>query len=51
MLDPAGLRKVLRELPLGDGDDPQVGVEDDGPRRGRALVQDEDVLGHLSAPP
>ena len=30
VLDPAGLRKDLRELPLADGDDGGVVIEDDG---------------------
>ena len=43
VLDPAGLREDLRELPLADGDDVGVVIEHDGARTGGALVECEDV--------
>ena len=43
VLDPARLRKDLLELPLPDGDDGAVVIEDDGARAGRALIEGEDV--------
>ena len=46
MLDPAGLREVLREFLLGDGRDRAIGAEHDGAGGGRALVDGEDVAGH-----
>ena len=45
VLDPAGVRKDLRELLLGDRLDAAVVVEHDGARAGRALIEREDV-GH-----
>lgn len=38
VLDPAGLRKMLRKLLLGAGDDLAGAVEHDGTRTGRALL-------------
>jgi hypothetical protein len=46
MLDPAGLREDLRELLLRGGDRPQRRVENDRARRGRSLVNSENVRRH-----
>ena len=46
MLDPAGLREVLRKFLLGDGRDGAVGAEHDGAGGRGALVDGEDVAGH-----
>src|SRR5690606_26602539 len=45
VLDPTGLRKVLRELALRNPDDRSVTVEQDGARTRGALVESKDV-GH-----
>ena len=50
MLDPASLRKDLRELLLRHGDERGVRPKDDRARRGRALVDDENMPGHGSHP-
>ena len=49
VLDPARLREMLRELLLGGADHRHPLVEDDGPARGRALVDGQDV-GHRASP-
>jgi hypothetical protein len=46
MLDPAGLREVLRNFLLGDACDGAVGAEHDGAGGCGALVDGEDVAGH-----
>ncbi len=48
MLNPAGRRKMLREFLLANADRFHVAIEDDGARRGRALVDGEDVAAHCS---
>ena len=45
VLDPARLGKDLGQFLLRRSDGPAGGVEHDGPRAGRALVDGEDVLG------
>ena len=42
VLDPAGFSKVLGEFLLGLGDDAAAVIEDEGARRGGALVEGED---------
>ena len=44
VLDPAGLRKVLRELALRQRDDAAGGIEQQRARAGGALVEREDEL-------
>jgi hypothetical protein len=39
VLNPAGLREVLREFALGGGDWLAMAVKENGARRGRALVK------------
>ena len=51
MLDPAGLRKILRQFLLRDADHLHRPVEDEGPRRGGSLVYGEDVGGAHAAVP
>ena len=51
VLDPAGLRKVLRQLALRLRDDAALRIEDDAARAGRALVQREDVAHRVSCEP
>ena len=46
MLDPASLRKDLRELLLRHRDERGVRPKNDRARRGRALVDDENMPGH-----
>ena len=48
VLDPAGLRKILREFPLRDGDCVAGLVEQDGARAGRALIERQDVSRHVT---
>jgi hypothetical protein len=43
VLDPARTRKDLWKLPLADGDDRGIVIEDDGARARRALIEGEDV--------
>src|SRR5262245_7121966 len=43
MLDPAGLREVLRKLRVAAGEHPAVGIDDEGGRTGGALVERQDV--------
>ena len=50
VLDPARLRKDLRELLLRHGDERSAGPEDDRARRGRALIDDENMPGHRGDP-
>ena len=50
MLDPARLRKDLRELLLRHGDERGVRPKNDRARRGRALVDDENMPGHGGYP-
>jgi hypothetical protein len=42
---------MLRELLLADASDPQPVVEDDGPRRCRALIDRNDIAAHWRSPP
>ena len=49
VLDPAGLREDLRELPLRARDAFAVVIEQDGARAGRALIEREDVAAHRRA--
>jgi hypothetical protein len=51
VLDPAGLRKVLRQLALRHRDDAALRIEDDAARAGGALVQREDVAHLVSCEP
>ena len=44
MLNPAGLRKMLREFLLAAGHQPPSAVEQDRARTGGALVEGEDVV-------
>jgi hypothetical protein len=46
VLDPARLREDLAKLLLRDGGWPEFGVEGDGARRRRALIDDENVILH-----
>src|SRR5690606_8282264 len=48
VLDPAGLREVLRELVLRDRGDPAVALEEQRARGGRALVEGEQVAAHAA---
>ena len=48
VLNPARLRVMLRELPLGDSVDSARMVEQHRPRSRRALVERQDELFHLS---
>ena len=41
VLDPARARKMLRELALREGDRAQIGIEQNRPRRSRALIERE----------
>ena len=51
VLDPAGLREVLRELLLRDADDLGIHIEDDGAVARRAGVKRHDVfLSHIATP-
>ena len=50
VLDPAGRGKMLREFLLRHRHDGKAGVEQYGPRRGRALIDGEDVRGHQFCP-
>ena len=51
VLDPAGLREVLRELLLRDADDLGIHIEDDGTVACRAGVKRHDVfLTHIATP-
>src|SRR4051812_32565266 len=44
MLDPAASRIMLRKLALGDGNRVRIGVEQDGTRRRRPLIDRQDVI-------
>src|SRR5690606_12219889 len=46
VLDPAGLRKVLRELAIGLADQRAVGTEHDRPAARRALIDRQEVPRH-----
>jgi len=50
VLDPAGARKNLREFALRARRRLQPGVEGDGARRGRPLVDDENIFAPSRLP-
>src|SRR5271170_6375572 len=50
MLDPARLRKDLWELLLRHGDERRARPKNDRARRGRALVDNENMPGHRGYP-
>ena len=49
VLHPAGARIMLRQLALGRAHQSAIGSEQNGARRGRARVEDEDMFSHESS--
>ena len=48
VLDPAGFGEILGKLALRHAGDAELAIEDDGARGRRALVDGENVVGHIS---